>query len=154
VRDVELVQLPVEPRDLVVPLLEGHLCPLKFDPLLLEPALGLFPRQMLTLEGSPDLGKCSPLLLEQSLRLLVCDPFLPELLLRRGERGGLVRQAGPQLLCLPGLLFGLALPSKRSLEGRGSCWSWARTDATSASHSATSIRAPARSFRALRSTSS
>jgi hypothetical protein len=48
----------------------------------------------------------------------VRDPFLSELLLRRGERDGLVRQAGLQLLCLLGLLFGLTLPNMRSLEGR------------------------------------
>jgi hypothetical protein len=70
VRDVELGQLPVEPRDLVVPLLEVRLCPLKCGALLLEPALGLFPRQMLVLEGSPGLGKGGPLLLELGLRLL------------------------------------------------------------------------------------
>jgi hypothetical protein len=45
---------------------------------LLEPALRLFPRQMLKLEGSPTLGKGGPLLLELGLRLLACDPFLPE----------------------------------------------------------------------------
>jgi hypothetical protein len=50
---------------------------------------------MLTLEGSSGLGKGGPLLLELGLCLLACDPFLPELLLCRGERGGLVRQAGP-----------------------------------------------------------
>jgi hypothetical protein len=85
---------------------------------LLEPALGLFPHQMLALDGGPGLDKGGSLLLELGLRLLGCDPFLPELLLRRGERGGLVRQASPQLLCLLYLLFGLALPSTRSLEGR------------------------------------
>jgi hypothetical protein len=73
---------------------------------------------MLALEGGPGLGKGGPLLLELGLRLLARNPFVPELLLRRGERGGLVRQAGPQLLCLLGLLFGLALPCTCSLEGR------------------------------------
>jgi hypothetical protein len=43
--------------------------------------------------------------------------FLPELLLRRDERGGLVRQASPQPLGLPGLLLGLTLPGPRSLKG-------------------------------------
>jgi hypothetical protein len=118
VRDAELGQLPVEPRDLVIPLLEGCLCPLKCGALLLEPALRLFPRQMLALEGGQGLDEGGPLLLELGLRLLACDPFLPKLLLRRGERGGLVGQAGPQLLRLLGLLFSLALPSSRSLEGR------------------------------------
>jgi hypothetical protein len=42
----------------------------------------------------------------------------------------------------------------RSLEGRASCWSWARTEATSASHSAAKVRAPARSSHALCSASS
>jgi hypothetical protein len=117
VRDAELGQLPVEPRDIVIPLLEGRLCPLKCGALLLEPTL-LFPRQMLALEGGPGLGKGGPLLLELGLRPLACALFLLELLLRRGERGGLVGQAGPQLLRLLGLLFSLALPSSRSLESR------------------------------------
>jgi hypothetical protein len=117
-RDAELGQLPVKPRDLVIPLLEGCLCPLKCGPLLLEPALRLLSRQTLTLEGGPGLDKSGPLLPELGLRLLARDLFLPELLLRRGERSGLVRQASPYPLRLLGLLFGLALPSTRSLEGR------------------------------------
>jgi hypothetical protein len=84
--------------------------PLKCGTLLLEPALGLFPRQMLALEGSPGLDKGEPLLLELSLRLLACDPFLLELLFRRGEGGTLVCQAGPQLL---GRLTGSRLRSSR-----------------------------------------
>jgi hypothetical protein len=127
VRDADLGQLPVEPRDLVIPLLEGRPCPLKCGALLLELALRLFPHQMLTLVGGPGLGKGGPLLLELGLRLLACDPFLPELLLRLGEGGSLVGQAGPQLLCLLGLLYSLALPSSHSLEGRAVCWSWVRT---------------------------
>jgi hypothetical protein len=78
---------------------------------LLEPAPRLFPRQTLALEGGP-------LLLELGLHLLARDLFLPELLLRRGERGGLVRQASPQPLRLLCPLFCLALPSSRSLERR------------------------------------
>jgi hypothetical protein len=62
---------------------------------LLEMALCLLPSQTLVLEGSPGLNKGGSLLLELSLYLLVCDPFLPELLFRRGEGGSLVRQAGP-----------------------------------------------------------
>jgi hypothetical protein len=118
VRDTELGQLLVESRDFFVPLPEGRLRHLKCGALLLEPTLSLFSRQMLVLEGSPRLDKGGPLLLELGLCLLACDPFLPEQLLRRGERGGLVRQASLQLLRLLGLLFGLALPSMRSLEGR------------------------------------
>jgi hypothetical protein len=71
------------------------MCPLKCGALLLEPTLRLFPHQMLALEGGPGLGKGGPLLLELGFRLLMCDPFLPELLLRRGEGGGLVGQDGP-----------------------------------------------------------
>jgi hypothetical protein len=91
VRDAELGQLPVEPRDLIIPLLEGRLCPLKCGALLLEPTLCLSPRQTLTLEGGPSLDKSGPLLLELGLRLLAHDLFLPELLLRRGERDDFVR---------------------------------------------------------------
>jgi hypothetical protein len=50
---------------------------------------------MLALEGSLGLGEGGPLLLELGLHVLARDLFLPELLLRRGKRGGLVRQAGP-----------------------------------------------------------
>jgi hypothetical protein len=67
-------------------------------------ALCLLPSQTLALEGSPGLDKG--------------DPFLPELLFRRGKGGSLVRQIGPQLLGLLSLLLGLALPSPCSLEGR------------------------------------
>jgi hypothetical protein len=44
--------------------------------------------------------------------------LLTELLLRCGERGGLVRQARPQLLDLLGLLLSQTLPGPRPLEGR------------------------------------
>jgi hypothetical protein len=43
VRDAKLGQLPIEPRDFFVPLLEGRLLPLECGALLLESALGLFP---------------------------------------------------------------------------------------------------------------
>jgi hypothetical protein len=56
----------------------------------LEPALRLFSRQTLELEGSPGLGKGGPLRLELGLRLLARDLFLLEPILRRGNRGGLV----------------------------------------------------------------
>jgi hypothetical protein len=51
VRDAELGQLPVEPGDFFIPLLEGRLRPLECGALLLESTLGLFPRQALALEG-------------------------------------------------------------------------------------------------------
>jgi hypothetical protein len=44
VRDAKLGQLPVEPRDFFVPLLEGRLHPLECSALLLQSILGLFPR--------------------------------------------------------------------------------------------------------------
>jgi hypothetical protein len=44
VRDAELHQLPVQPRDIVFPLLKGCLRPLERGALLLEPTLHLFPR--------------------------------------------------------------------------------------------------------------
>jgi hypothetical protein len=43
---------------------------------LLELALGLFPRQTLALEGGSSLSKGGPLLLELSLCLMGCIPFL------------------------------------------------------------------------------
>jgi hypothetical protein len=78
VRDAELGQLPVEPRDVVVPLLKGCLHPLERGVLLLEPTLRLFPRQAFSLEGSPGLDEGSPLLLELVLRLLACDALMKD----------------------------------------------------------------------------
>jgi hypothetical protein len=95
IEDALLDQLPAETRDLRVPKLESGLRPLQRRVFLLEMALCLLPSQTLVLEGSPGLNKGGSLLLELSLYLLVCDPFLPELLFRRGEGGSLVRQAGP-----------------------------------------------------------
>jgi hypothetical protein len=57
------------------------------------------------------------LLLEPSFRPLARAPLLLELLLRCDKRGNPVRQVGPQLLGLHGLLLSLALPGLRSLEG-------------------------------------
>jgi hypothetical protein len=90
VRDGELDQLPVKIRGLVFPLLEGRLCPLEHSALLLEPPQCLYSRQVFPLERSPGLGEGSPLLLKLGLRLLARGLLLTELLLRRGERGGLV----------------------------------------------------------------
>jgi hypothetical protein len=91
---------------------------------LLEPTQHLFSRQVLPLKRSPGLGESGPLLLKLAFRLLAGDSLLPELLLRRDDRGGLVGQAGPQLLSLLGSLLdllgpllGLALPGPRSLKG-------------------------------------
>jgi hypothetical protein len=111
-------QLPVKPLDVIVPLLKGCLLPLVCGTLLLEPTLRLFPRQVFPIKGSMSLDEDSPLLLELVLCLLARGPLLPELLLRRRERRGLLGHAHPQLLCLFGLLLGLALPSARFLEGR------------------------------------
>jgi hypothetical protein len=85
---------------------------------LLEPTQRLFVRQAFSLERSPGLDEDSPLLLELSIYLLARDLLLTELLLRRDERGGLVRQARPQPLGLLGILLCLTLPVLRSLEGR------------------------------------
>jgi hypothetical protein len=76
-------------------LLEGCLCPLECSTLLLEEALGLFSRQALALEGSPSLSKGSPLVLELRDRMLARVQLPLKLLLRRGEGGGLIRQASP-----------------------------------------------------------
>jgi hypothetical protein len=98
-------------------LLEGRLRPLERGALLLEPTQRLLPRQALPLKRSSGLGESGPPLLKLSFCLLARDSLLPELLLRRDDRGGLVGQAGPQLLGLLGPLLDLALPGPRSLEG-------------------------------------
>jgi hypothetical protein len=91
--------------------------PLERGALLLELTQRLLPRQALPLERGPSLGESSLLLLELGLRLMASGPFLTELLLRRGECGGLARQRRPQPLRLLGLLLGLALPGPRPLKG-------------------------------------
>jgi hypothetical protein len=95
VREAELDQLPVELRDLILPLLEGRSHPLEHGALLLELTQCLLPRQSLLLERSPGSDESGPLLLKLAFRLLACDSLLPELLLRRGERGSLVCQGRP-----------------------------------------------------------
>jgi hypothetical protein len=95
VRDAELDQLPIEPRDNVVPLLKGRLRTLERSALLLEPALCLFPRQAFPLEGSPGLDEGSPGLLELVLCLPACGPLLPELPLRRRKRHSFLGHACP-----------------------------------------------------------
>jgi hypothetical protein len=92
--------------------------PLERGALLLKPTQRLLPRQAFPLEHSSGLGEGSPLLLKLGLRLLACGLLLTELILRRGERGGLVRQGRPQPLSLPGLLLSLTLLGLRALEGR------------------------------------
>jgi hypothetical protein len=153
VEDTLLDQLLAETRDLRVPKLESGLRPLQRRAFPLEMALCLLLSQTLALEGSSGLDKGGPLLLVLDLHLLACDSFLPKLLFCRGEGGSLVRQAGPQLLGLLGILLGLALPSSPSRVAR-SCWSWARAVATSVSHSVAKARTPARSSRAFYSASS
>jgi hypothetical protein len=106
VRDAERDQLPVKPRDLVLPLLEG--CPraLERSALLLQLSQHLLVRQALPLKHCPGIGKSGPLFLELTLSLLARDALLPELLLRCDGcdgRGGLVGEAGLQLLSLLGV---------------------------------------------------
>jgi hypothetical protein len=115
VRDAEHDQLPVELRDVILLLLEGRPRPLERSALLLELPQRLLTRQALPLERSPGLDVGGPLLLELTLSLLASGALLPELLLRCDDRGGLVGEAGLQLLGLPGPLLGLALPGPRFL---------------------------------------
>jgi hypothetical protein len=56
VRNANLDQLPVEPRHLVLPLLEGGLHPHERSALLLELTQRLLPHQALPLERGSSLG--------------------------------------------------------------------------------------------------
>jgi hypothetical protein len=100
VRDADLHQLPVEARDLLLLLLERGPCLLERGTLPLELAQRLLALQAPLLERSQSLDERGPLPLELALRLLAGGSLLPELLLRRGERGGLVRQGCLQPLSL------------------------------------------------------
>jgi hypothetical protein len=115
----QLGQLPVEPRDLLVPELNGRLRLLKRGALPLELALRFFPGRAFTLKGGLSILLGGLLLLEPGLCFLARTLLLLELLPRCGKRGDLVRQVGPQLLDLLGLLLGQALPRPRPLEWRG-----------------------------------
>jgi hypothetical protein len=86
-----LDQLAREPRDLLIPELEGSLRLLQRGVLPLELALCFLPHYAFALEGGSSLLKGGPLLLEMSLRLLACALLLLELLLHRDERGNLAR---------------------------------------------------------------
>jgi hypothetical protein len=91
----QLGQLPIEPRDLLVPELDGRLCLLKRGALSLELSLHFLPGQVRALEGGLCLLEGGLLLLEPSLRLLARTLLLVELLPHRGKRGDLVRQVCP-----------------------------------------------------------
>jgi hypothetical protein len=99
-RDVDLHQLPVEARDLLLPRLERGPRLLKRGTLPLELAQHLLARHPLLLERGLGLDERRPLPLELAFRLLAGGLLLPELLLRRGECGGLVRQGCLQPLSL------------------------------------------------------
>jgi hypothetical protein len=96
VRDAEGYQLPVEPRDLGIPLLQRLPRPLESG--------------TLPLERRPGVSKGGQLLLELALGLLAGGTLLPELFLRRGERGDLGGEGGLQLIGLLGLLLGFPRP--------------------------------------------
>jgi hypothetical protein len=91
VRDADLHQLPVEARHLLLVLLERDPRLLERGTLSLELAQRFLARQAPLLERGPSLDKRGPLPLKLAVRLLAGGSLLPELLLRRGERGSLVR---------------------------------------------------------------
>jgi hypothetical protein len=111
-----LDQLTGEPRDLLVPGLDGGLRLLKRSMLPLKMALALPLGPRFALKGGLGLLEGGPLLLELSLHLMACALLLTELLPHRGKRSDLVRQIGPQPLGLLGLLLSLALPRLCPLE--------------------------------------
>jgi hypothetical protein len=105
-----LDQLAREPRDLQLPDLEGSLRLLQRGALPLELTLRFLLHHALMLEGSSGLLEGGPLQLEPGFRLMARNLVLLELPLHRGQCGNPVRQVGPQLLGLLGLLLSLALP--------------------------------------------
>jgi hypothetical protein len=100
VRDADLHQLAVEPRNLLLLLLEGDPRLLERGTLSQELAQCLFARHAPLLERGPSLDESFPLLLKLAFRPLACSSLLLELLLRRGERGILVCQGCLQPLSL------------------------------------------------------
>jgi hypothetical protein len=154
VRDANLDQLPIEPRDPVLPLLEGVLRPLERGALLLEPTQHLPLRQALPLKHSPGFGESSLLSLELGFRLLTRGSLLTELLLHRGERSTLAHQGRPKPLGLLGLLLGLTLPGLRPLEGRAVLLELGASRGDLDLPRRRNGTCPARSSRALRSASS
>jgi hypothetical protein len=99
VRDADLHQLAIEPRNLLL-LLERGPRLLERGTLPLELAQRFLARHALLLERGPSLDESRPLLLKLALCLLACGSLLPELLLCRGERGSLVCQGCLQPLSL------------------------------------------------------
>jgi hypothetical protein len=100
VRDADPHQLPVEMRHLLLLLLERRPRLVERGTLPLELAQRFLARQAPLLERGPSLEECGPLPLKLAVHLLAYSWFLPELLLRRGERGSLVRQGRLQPLSL------------------------------------------------------
>jgi hypothetical protein len=114
VRDADLNLLTVEPRHLLLLLLERGPRHLERGALPLEMAQRLLPRHALLLERGPGLDECGPLLLKLAFRLMACGSLLLELFLRRSERGSLVRQGRLKPLSL---LEGRAAPLKLGAGG-------------------------------------
>jgi hypothetical protein len=100
VRDADLHQLAVEPRNLLLLLLERGPRLLECGTLPLELAQRFLTRHAPLLERGLSLDENHPLLLKLAFRLLACGSLLPELLLRRGESDSLVCQGCLQPLSL------------------------------------------------------
>jgi hypothetical protein len=100
VRDADLHQLPVEARHVLLLLLERGPRLLERGTLPLELAQRFLARHAPLLEHGPSLDESRPLPPKLAFCPLACGSLLPELLLRRGERGSLVRQGYLQPLSL------------------------------------------------------